>query len=103
MANTDLLYVAADELPDISFEFEGVDLAIYTSITFRMRRSDGKLITSSHVVDDGPGGLGHFPFVAGDMIEGAHRAEIRTVLLSNSKPETFPDDNPIRVIVRAQV
>lgn len=98
-----LLYVEDDRLPDLSFEFEGVNLVIYASITLRIKREDGKLITSTGVVDDAAAGLGHFEFLAGDLIEGNHLAEIRTVRLADTKPETYPSDQPINFIVRGQV
>ena len=82
-------YVDNDELPDIPFEFEGIDLAIYSSITLRIRREDGTLLTRPHVIDDGANGKGHFEFITGDITPGNHEMEIRTVLVSNSKPETI--------------
>lgn len=98
-----LFYVAADELPDLSFEFEGVDLSTLSSITLRIKRSDGKLVTATGIVDDAAAGKGHFEFATGDLIEGTHEMEIRTIRLADSKPRTFPSGESIQFIVRGQV
>ncbi len=103
MAVPQVLYVESDMLPDLSFEFEGINLSIYTSITLRVRREDGTLLTRLATIDDAAGGLGHFAFAAGEITPGNHEAEIRTIRASDSKAETYPDDQPIQFIVREQV
>lgn len=93
--------VSLDELSRIDLEFEDRDLSIYSSITLRMRRSDGILITHAAVIDDAPGGLCHFDWSSGDLIEGLHELEFRFV--ASTKAETFPKQSPLRVLVRGQV
>ena len=77
-----IYYVDGDELPDLTVEFEGVDLSTWSSVELRIRLTDDTLVTSALVVDDGPNGLGHFEFTAGDIVTGRHHAEIRTVRTS---------------------
>jgi hypothetical protein len=93
--------VSLDELSRIDLEFEDRDLSIYSSITLRMRRSDGILVTQPAVIDDAPGGLCHFDWSPGDIIAGLHELEFR--FIASGKAETFPKQAPLRVVVREQV
>lgn len=103
MPQATLFYVEADELPDLPFELEGIDLSTFSSIKLRIRLDTGGIVEVDAVIDDAPNGLGHFEFATGEIIKGNHLAEIRTVRASDSKPETFPDEQPMQFIVRGQI
>lgn len=106
-------FVEADLLPDFPVLFEvededGVvtgplDLTGFTTIELRMRREDGILVVRPITIDDGPNGLGHFEWVAGDLARGEHEAEIRMVRTSDAKPETIPDEQPMIFSIRKPV
>ena len=103
-SNLEFHFVDADLLPDFPFTFELEDdkgkvtgpdaLSNYSSIQIRLRRDDGTLIIRDHTVVDGPNGKGTFEWLAGDIINGIHEAEIRRIRASDAKPETIPDDEP---------
>lgn len=95
-------YVEDDELPNITLEFEGVDLGVFTSIVMNVRRPDGRLIVKTAVIDDAPNGLLHFEWAVGDLIEGLQTADI-VFTESSGKSETFPDDQPLEINVRPKV
>lgn len=103
MTKPALFYVESDELPDLSFTFEGIDLSIYSSITLRVRREEGTLLQVAATIDDAAAGEGHFAFSAGEITRGNHEAEIVTVRVSDSKEETFPDDAALPFLVRERV
>lgn len=106
-------FVETDLLPDFSVLFEvededglvtgPLDLTGFISIDLRMRRDDGQLIVRPITIDDGPNGLGHFEWAAGDLVQGEHKAEIRMVRTSDSKPETIPDEQPMIFSIRRPV
>lgn len=111
-ANT-FFFVETDLLPvfDVAFEVEDddgnvtgpLDLGLYTSIDLRLRQEAGALRVRPIVVDDGPNGLGHFEWVAGDLVQGVHAAEIILIRASDSKQETIPDFQPMTFSIRTQV
>ena len=106
-------FVAADLLPDFNIKLESVDedgivtgniaLSTFDSITLRLRREDGSLVTSGIVVDDDAAGEGHFAWADGDLAIGTHEAEILLVRVSDLKPETIPPDGPMIFKIRDPV
>lgn len=97
-----LRLVEGDLEPTLSFELAGQDLADYASITMRVRRDDGKLLSRAAVIDDAPNGLFHFEWQAGDLVRGRHRMEIEFVSLGGGN-FTIPSRAPILLDVRADI
>lgn len=97
--------VSLDELPDFVFEID-VETPLsttFSSITLDVRRPDRSKIMKAAIVDDDENGIFHFEWTAGDLIEGAHYAELVLVDINTSKPLTLPERDPIRFVARGRV
>lgn len=97
-----IYYVATDRKPDLSFEFDGVDLSSFTAIQFLLRQQAGLLVTRDAVVDDAANGLFHIEWADGDLPLGTHEGEVLFVHAAGVE-ETWPADRPLRIVVRQRV
>ena len=78
-----------------------VDLDSFSAITLRMRKEDGTRFERDAVIDDAEAGEFHFVWESDDLTTGTHKAEI--TFTDNIGDETFPDDEPIQLIIRERV
>lgn len=102
----EVIQVAYDALPVLSFEFEGVQLSTtFDDIELDVRLHTGaKLPIRSAVVDDDLNGFFHFEFAQDEVPPGVHQAEI--IFSDLAVPtDTFrlPERAPLRLIIRERV
>jgi hypothetical protein len=95
--------VEGDRKPDLSFEFEDTDLDDFDPITLHVRREDGSKLEIEATIDDADTGEFHFEWAADDLAEGRHLAEIEFVHTTGAKPETWPAEGVLELIVRERV
>lgn len=80
---------------------EPVDLNNFSLITLRVRKENGYRFERSAVIDDAENGEFHFVWLEGDLTPGIHNAEI--TFSDATGDETFPDDQPMQLIIRERV
>lgn len=97
-----ILFVEIDTKPNLTCAFENTDVSTYTSIVLSVKRPDGTVISRNAVIDDGPGGLFHFAWQAGDLQYGISLAEIRFTDAGGGVL-TIPNDNPMKLISRKRL
>ena len=97
-----IYYVATDRKPNLDFEFDGVDLSSFSAINVRLRQQAGVLVLQPAVIDDAANGLFHVEWDAGDLPLGTHEAEV-VFEHSSGVEETWPADQPLRIVVRKHV
>lgn len=96
--------------PPIAGDLRGaqVPLPDGATVVFTMTQADGSKRVSATAVIDDPGSLTpspmppvvHYAWATGDTsVPGVYRANWKLVL-PGSAPETFPDDEPIFVVIR---
>lgn len=97
-----IYYAATDRKPNLDFEFEALNLSTFSAITFRLRQQAGLLVERAAVIDDAANGLFHIEWAADDLPLGTHEGEL-IFEHSSGVEETWPADQPIRIIVRQRV
>lgn len=96
-----VFYVREDSTP-LTFQID-VDLLSLADIRLNVRFQDGTAVRDkSAVFEDVVNGVFSFSFVAGELKAGEHDAELIFVATDLSQV-TFPDRQPIRLIVRERV
>lgn len=106
MARPQRLFAVEGDVQNVRMAFTGVDISGYVGFDMHVRREDGSKFTRAGVfVEVQPSPLKtiiDFPFLAGDLTPGDHRAEFELEPAASAK-FTLPAELGVDLIVRRQL